>query len=74
IQPQLLVSDDFNALKEKWPKHSPERPQVERLMKGPVSRYRRRAVQGGGFWGESDESFPMAVYSFENRTREKARI
>ncbi|KAF2262565.1 hypothetical protein CC78DRAFT_449690, partial [Lojkania enalia] len=62
---QALVSDDFNALKEKWPKYSNERAQVERLMKGAVNRYRRRVVSGEGFWEELDQSFPIAVYIAE---------
>lgn len=60
---QHLIGDDFDALLQKWPKRSPERKQVEGLMKVGLSKYRRRAVAGEGFWREGDETFPMAVYS-----------
>lgn len=73
-QLQVFVSDDFNALKEKWPKYSAERVQVERLVKGAVGRYRRRAVGGEGFWEEDDQGFPMAVYGVERVFRERARM
>lgn len=74
LQLQLFVGDDFNALKEKWPKHSYERVQVERLVRGAVHRYRRRVVQGEGFWEEVDQSFPLAIYVVERRGRERAHI
>ncbi|KAJ4373069.1 hypothetical protein N0V83_003360 [Neocucurbitaria cava] len=74
---QFFVGDDFNALLKKWPKHSAERAQVERVMKSGLSRYRRRAVDGEGFWKEQDGTFPMAVYGWVDggeRRREKAKI
>lgn len=73
MQLQMFVSDDFNALKEKWPKYSNERAQVERLLKGSIGRYRRRAVGEAGFWEVEDGNFPMAVYAVE-RVRERARM
>ncbi|CAO2650046.1 Nn.00g013380.m01.CDS01 [Neocucurbitaria sp. VM-36] len=59
---QFLVGDDFNALLNKWPKYSAERTQVEGIIKVGLSRYRRRVVDGEGFWTEEDGTFPMAVY------------
>lgn len=58
-----LIGDDFSALLQKWPKRSAERRQVEVLAKTGLSKYRRKAVAGAGFWTEEDETFPMAVYS-----------
>jgi hypothetical protein len=66
---RYLVGDDFNALLAKWPKHSAEREQVEKLLKTGVSRFRRRALSGEGFWDEEDKAFPMAMYSLEDRIR-----
>lgn len=74
LQLQLFVSDDFSALREKWPKYSEERMQVERLVKGAVGRYRRRAVSGKGFWEDEDQGFPMAVYIRDKRALERARM
>ncbi|KAF1849046.1 uncharacterized protein K460DRAFT_263485, partial [Cucurbitaria berberidis CBS 394.84] len=59
---QYLLGDDFNALLNKWPKHSAERTQVERVMKSGLLSYRRRVVNGEGFWTKGDGTFPMAVY------------
>lgn len=71
---QYLIGDDFNALLNKWPKHSAERSQVDRVMKSALSRYRRKAISGEGFWMESDQSFPMALYAVQNRMQERAKI
>lgn len=71
---QYVVGDDFNALLEKWPKHSAERAQVQRVTKAALGRYRRKAVSGAGFWEESDGAFPMAVYAVQRRVNEKARM
>lgn len=65
-----IVGDDFNALLEKWPKHSPEEAQVKRVMKGGILRFRRQAVIGDGFWEEEiDGAFPMAMYSARGAAR-----
>lgn len=58
----LILGDDFDALSVKWPKHSEERKQLEVVMKLGLSRYRRRSIQGHGFWTEEDGAFPMAMY------------
>ncbi|KAF3007937.1 hypothetical protein E8E13_011251 [Curvularia kusanoi] len=60
---RYLIGDDFDALLQKWPKHSPERKQVEGLTRMGLSEYRRKAIVGEGFWTADDETFPMAVYS-----------
>jgi len=61
---EYLVGDDFNALRVKWPKQSAERSEVERLVKGEVSKLRRRALGAapGEFWAAEDKPFPMAIY------------
>jgi hypothetical protein len=69
----IVLGDDFNALLSKWPKHSEERKQVEAVMKSGLSKYRRRAIVGEGFWAEEDGSFPMAMYE-EARGRIKAKM
>jgi hypothetical protein len=74
---RYIFGDDFNALLSKWPKYSPERKQVERVVKGGISQYRRRAVEDDGFWDSEDNAFPMALY--ERRVamlppQEKARL
>lgn len=59
----ILVSDDFNALRLKWDKRTSEHRDVETLIKGAKSgNYRRRVVNGEGFWVESDRPFPLAIY------------
>ncbi|KAF4955926.1 hypothetical protein FSARC_11716 [Fusarium sarcochroum] len=59
----ILVSDDFNALRLKWDKRTSERKDVEGLIQGTrEGNYRRRAVNGEGFWIEADRPFPMALY------------
>ncbi|KIW06904.1 uncharacterized protein PV09_02574 [Verruconis gallopava] len=70
---KYLVGDDFNSLLLKWPKHSAERDQVEKLIKMSISRSRRREIRGDGFWNEEDKTFPMAMYSFENRLQKIAK-
>jgi hypothetical protein len=72
-----LFGDDFNALINKWPKHSAERKQVDHMAKLGLSRYKRKAISGEGFWTEEDETFPMAIYERLSTAREgnvKARI
>lgn len=59
---RYLVGDDFDALLKKWPNRSAERRQVEGVLKSGLSKYRRKALAGDGFWTDRDESFPMAVY------------
>lgn len=66
----ILFGDDFNALLDKWPKHSAERKQVELVMHAGLAKYRRRAVGGEGFWTEGDGAFPMAVYEYIGRRGE----
>jgi hypothetical protein len=58
----LLIGDDFNALRVKWEKGTPEHRQVEQLIRSRVSGFRRRALGGDDFWEEGDRAFPMAVY------------
>ncbi|RSL57568.1 hypothetical protein CEP54_008182 [Fusarium duplospermum] len=68
----ILVSDDFNALKLKWDKRTSEHRDVETLIKGAkVGNYRRRAVNGEGFWVESDRPFPLAIYWRQTVTQQK---
>jgi hypothetical protein len=64
-----IIGDDFNALLEKWPKHSAEEAQVKRVMKAGILRYRRQAIIVDGFWEESDSAFPMAMYSDRGAAR-----
>ncbi|WAO95411.1 SRR1 domain-containing protein [Fusarium falciforme] len=71
----ILVSDDFNALKLKWDKRTSEHRDVETLIKGAKSgNYRRRAVNGEGFWTESDRPFPLAIYWRQTVTQQKRGI
>ncbi|CAH0019355.1 unnamed protein product [Clonostachys rhizophaga] len=59
----VLIGDDFNALKLKWEKRTAEHRNVESLMRGLKERsYQRRVISGEGFWTESDNPFPMALY------------
>ncbi|KAH8712067.1 hypothetical protein GQ44DRAFT_730803 [Phaeosphaeriaceae sp. PMI808] len=81
VAPQVPVShifgDDFSALQNKWPRHSEERKQIERLVKSGLGEFRRRAINSKDFWLEADESFPMALYErvrFQRDGRVKARI
>ena len=74
---KYLAGDDFDALLKKWPKRSAERRQVEGVIRSGLSTYRRRTVAGEGFWTESDETFPMAVYTRtdgEGAVKVKTRI
>jgi len=66
---RYLLGDDVNALLKKWPKHSAEREQVERVARTGLAGFRRRGVGGEGFWRDEDESFPMALYAVEDRAR-----
>lgn len=71
----ILVSDDFNALKLKWDKRTSEHRDVEALIKGAKSgNYRRRAVNGEGFWAESDRPFPLAIYWRQSFAQQKRGI
>ncbi|KAF9698042.1 hypothetical protein EKO04_004078 [Ascochyta lentis] len=63
---QYLLGDDFDELLQKWPERSAERKQVEEVSRQGLSKYRRKAVAGEGFWIEDDETFPMAMYSKKN--------
>ncbi|VUC37076.1 unnamed protein product [Clonostachys rosea] len=59
----VLIGDDFNALRLKWEKKTAEHRNVEALMRGLKERsYQRRVISGEGFWTESDNPFPMALY------------
>ncbi|OBS24988.1 hypothetical protein FPOA_05524 [Fusarium poae] len=58
----MLISDDFNALRLKWDKRTLERKDVEGLIQGTRVGYRRRAVNGEGFWTDLDRPFPLALY------------
>lgn len=59
----VLIGDDFNALKLKWEKRTTEHRDVEALIKAFKARnYQRRVISGDGFWHESDNPFPMALY------------
>lgn len=72
----LIFGDDFNALLKKWPRHSGEQKQVERVMKSGLGKYRRKAVNGDGFWNDEDATFPMALYQDTSvgEARVKAKI
>jgi SRR1 len=64
----MLVGDDFNALRLKWPKHTTEHDTVEKLVKRDLTRYERRSISRSSkdqndFWENEDKPFPMAVYS-----------
>lgn len=68
-----LLGDDFEALGAKWPRHSAERTQVEEVMHRGLARYRRRRVEGEGFWEEEDKSFPMAWYEIVGKKEVEIR-
>jgi len=60
----FFIGDDFDALRNKWPKHSASRNEAESLLKRFVKSYRKRAITiEEGFWEETDKSFPMAIYT-----------
>ena len=63
----LVIGDDFEALQQKWPKHSAEKHQVDELVKSSVTKYQRRIVKGAGFWDIEDKSFPLALYRLEDK-------
>lgn len=65
----LLVGDDFNALRSKWKKHTTGHRQVAHLMRSGVSQYHRRSIIGDGFWRDNDRHFPMALYSRGHRAK-----
>ena len=71
---RYLIGDDFNALLEKWPNWSAERRQVEGVLRSGLSKYRRKALAGEGFWTEEDETFPMAVYEMTGEVPVRAGI
>jgi hypothetical protein len=63
----VLVGDDFNALRLKWPKFTTEHDDVERLVKRELIKYQRRSMNEGPkneriFWEREDRVFPMALY------------
>jgi hypothetical protein len=63
----MLVGDDFNALKLKWPKHTAENEDVGRMLKHELVKYQRRAIiqaskEEDVFWEKEDKAFPMALY------------
>ncbi|KAF5025077.1 hypothetical protein F66182_2846 [Fusarium sp. NRRL 66182] len=67
----ILMSDDFDALKSKWDKGTVERKVVQGLIQGTrVANYRRRAMNGEGFWTEADRPFPMALYWRQSPARD----
>ncbi|RGP80088.1 hypothetical protein FLONG3_1859 [Fusarium longipes] len=67
----MLVSDDFNALRLKWDKRTSERKDVEALIQGTrAGNYRRRAVNGEGFWSDLDRPFPLALYLRQSMPRD----
>ncbi|CEI62242.1 hypothetical protein FVEN_g10262 [Fusarium venenatum] len=77
----MLISDDFNALRLKWDKRTSERKDVEGLIQGTrAGNYRRRAVNGEGFWTDLDRPFPLALYLRQSTparnadTRKKTRV
>ncbi|KAM0425803.1 hypothetical protein ACHAPT_009054 [Fusarium lateritium] len=71
----ILVSDDFNALRLKWDKRTDERRDVEGLIRGAKSgNYHRRAVNGEGFWAESDRPFPLALYWRQSLTQQERGV
>ncbi|KAL6916490.1 hypothetical protein ACHAP8_007091 [Fusarium lateritium] len=78
----MLISDDFNALRLKWDKRTSERKDVEGLIQGTTraGNYRRRAVNGEGFWTDLDRPFPLALYLRQSTharnadTRQKTRV
>jgi hypothetical protein len=74
VSVEYLIGDDFNALTQKWPKHSAEGKQVDGLLKYGLAKYRRKAVVGEGFWAIEDETFPLAVYARADKAPVRAKI
>jgi hypothetical protein len=67
----LLVCDDFDALRLKWPKFTDEYETVAGLLRRDLRRYSRRGINlgsadkernGDSFWEDEDKVFPMALY------------
>lgn len=63
----LLVGDDFNALRLKWPKFTAENEDVERMLKRELVKYQRRSIAQGpkdqaAFQEEEHRTFPIALY------------
>jgi hypothetical protein len=66
----LLICDDFDALRMKWPKATDEYDTVTGLLRRELRRYSRRGINLGSsekessnlFWETEDKVFPMALY------------
>ncbi|RDW58210.1 hypothetical protein BP6252_13621 [Coleophoma cylindrospora] len=65
----FFIGDDFDALRIKWPKHSTGRKEAESLSRSFVQGYRKRTVNGSGFWDVDDKPFPMAMYSERDQSK-----
>jgi hypothetical protein len=64
----MLVGDDFDALRLKFPKFTTDHDDVERLVRHELIKYQRRAMSLASskdenfFWAKEDKMFPMALY------------
>ncbi|KAH7021484.1 uncharacterized protein B0I36DRAFT_334523 [Microdochium trichocladiopsis] len=59
----LLLGDDFQALKRKFDKNTSDHHLVDRLGKTHMAGLERRSLTGSGFWDAAeDQPFPMALY------------
>jgi hypothetical protein len=74
----LLVCDDFDKLRLKWPRFTTEHDDVEGLVKRELRKYQRRAVgqpekDENVFWEKEDRMFPMALYwRLQEQKRDRA--
>jgi SRR1 domain len=58
----LFIGDDFDALRNKWPKRSAGWIEADSISRRFVQGLRKRVISGDGFWDAEDKPFPMAMY------------
>jgi hypothetical protein len=69
----FFIGDNFDVLRNKWPKHSPARNEAESLLRRFMNGFQKRTIDhDAGFWNVEDRSFPMAMYWSTSR-RQQAR-
>jgi hypothetical protein len=62
----LFIGDDFDALRNKFPKRSQGSNETESISRKFIQGFRKRAIGeadgADGFWDANDKPFPMAMY------------
>lgn len=60
---ECFIGDDFDALRNKWPKHSAGRNEAELILRRFVQGFRKKVISSDDdFWDAQDKAFPMAMY------------